>query len=96
MVKKIDNITPGEILIEEFLKPMEISMYKLAKETGVAQIRISDIVNNRRKITANTAIRFARFFGNSPDFWLGIQNGYDLEEEERNNSKVFQAIHQYA
>ena len=92
---KIDNITPGEILLEEFLKPMNISMYKLAKETGIAQIRVSEIVNNKRKITANTAIRFSKFFGNSPDFWLGIQNGYNLEEENINNSNIFKGIHKY-
>jgi len=96
MLKRIDNITPGEILWEEFLKPMNISMYRLAKETGISQIRVSEIVKNKRKITANTAIRFSLFFGNSPEFWLGIQNGYDLEEENIKNSKLFEEIHKYA
>jgi len=81
MNKKISNIFPGEILEEEFLKPMNITAYRLAKETHLAPTRIPEILRNRRKITANTALRFSRFFGNSPDFWLGIQIEYDLREE---------------
>ncbi len=91
---KIHNITPGEILLEEFLKPVGITMYRLSKEIGVPQIRISNIINNKTKITPDTAIRFSMFFGNSAEFWLGIQNSYDLEELQVNKSK-FEHINKY-
>jgi addiction module HigA family antidote len=78
---KIPNITPGEILLEEFLKPFKISAYRLAKETRTPATRISQILKGNRKISVDTALRFSRFFGNSADFWLGIQNEYDLREE---------------
>ncbi len=78
---KLKNIHPGEILNEEFLIPMGISAYRLAKETHIPQTRISEILKGNRKITADTALRCARYFGNSPKFWLGLQNDFDLEEE---------------
>jgi len=78
---KLPNIHPGEILSEEFLKPMDISAYKLAKSVGISQTRISDIIHGKRRITADTALRFAAFFGTSTQFWLGLQNSYDVEEE---------------
>jgi addiction module HigA family antidote len=78
---KLKNIHPGEILNEEFLIPLKISAYRLAKETFIPQTRISEILKGNRKITADTALRFSRFFGNSPKFWLELQNDYDLEEE---------------
>ena len=84
VMNKLKNVHPGEILDEEFIKPMNITAYKLAKETNIPQTRISEIIHGRRKITADTALRFSRFFGNSPQFWLGLQNDYDLEEESRN------------
>ncbi|MBE7439072.1 MAG: HigA family addiction module antidote protein [Spirochaetales bacterium] len=83
-MKRIRNIHPGEILSEEFLTPMGISAYRLAKETGMPQTRIGDIIHGKRSISANTALRLARFFGVSPQFWLGLQNDYDLEEQKRN------------
>lgn len=75
----LDNIFPGEILQEDFLKPMNISAYRLAKETHIDPKRISDIIHGRRAISADTALRFSKFFGNSPQFWLNLQNHYDLE-----------------
>jgi addiction module HigA family antidote len=81
-MKKLQNIHPGVILTEEFLKPMKITAYRLAKETHVAQTRISEIIHKKRSITPETALRFSRFFGNSAEFWLGLQNDYDLEEEK--------------
>ena len=72
-------IHPGEILNEEFLKPMNISQYRLAKSIGVDPRRIHAIVHGERSITAETALLFARFFGNSAAFWIGLQNQYDLE-----------------
>jgi antitoxin HigA-1 len=80
-MKKIENITPGEILFEEFLKPLNISAYRLSKDTGMPATRISQILKGRRRITADTALRLSRYFGNSADFWMGIQNEYDLREE---------------
>ena len=69
-----------EILIN-FLKPLNISAYRLAKETHLDQTRISEIIHKKRAITADTALRLAKFFGNTPQFWLGLQNDYDIEEE---------------
>ncbi len=82
---KIRNIHPGEILSEEFLKPLKISAYKLAKDIGVPQTRISMIVKGERSVTADTALRLSKYFGNSSKFWLGLQNDYDIEESEKNN-----------
>ncbi|HEY5125605.1 MAG TPA: HigA family addiction module antitoxin [Ignavibacteria bacterium] len=79
-MKKLKNIHPGEILLEEFLKPLEISAYKLSKEIGIPQTRISEIIKGKRGITADTALRLSFYFGNSAKFWLGIQDDYDLEE----------------
>jgi addiction module HigA family antidote len=81
-MKTIKNIHPGEILLEEFLIPMEISAYRLAKETFIPQTRISEIVKGKRRITADTALRFSKYFGTSAKFWLGLQDDYDLEEEK--------------
>jgi len=80
-MKKIPNIHPGEILKEEFLIPFNISAYKLAKETKIPPTRVSQILKGRRSITADTALRFSRYFGTTPDFWLGLQIEYDLREE---------------
>jgi addiction module HigA family antidote len=82
MAERIPNVTPGEILKEEFLNPMNITAYRLAKDTGMPATRVSQILKGRRRITADTALRFGRYFGNSADFWLGIQDEYDLRAEE--------------
>lgn len=82
-MERIPSVTPGEILLEEFLIPMNITAYKLAKDTNVPATRISQILKGNRKITADTALRFSRYFGNSADFWLGIQDEFDLREEKR-------------
>ena len=78
---KLKNIHPGEVLLEEFLIPMEISAYKLSKDTGIPQTRVSQIIKGNRRVTADTAIRFSRYFGNSAKFWLGLQDDFDIEEE---------------
>ena len=78
---KLKNIHPGEVLLEEFLIPMEVSAYKLSKDIGIPQTRISEILKGNRRITADTALRLSKYFGNSPKFWLELQNDYDLEEE---------------
>lgn len=79
---KLKNIHPGEVLAEEFLLPMGITAYRLAKETFLPQTRISEIIKGNRRITADTALRFSIFFGTSAKFWLGLQDDYDLEEEK--------------
>jgi antitoxin HigA-1 len=81
-MSKLDAITPGEILDEEFIKGFGISAYKLAKETKIPATRISEIIKGKRKITVDTALRFSRYFGNSAEFWLNIQNDYDLRVEK--------------
>ena len=80
--KKLPPIHPGEILIEEFLKPMGISQYRLAKDTSVPPRCINEIVHGKRAITADTALRLGRFFKMSPQFWLNLQTRYDLEVTE--------------
>ncbi len=80
-MKKLKNIHPGEILKEEFLIPLEISAYKLSKDIGIPQTRISTILNGTRRITANTALRLSIYFGTTAKFWLGLQDDYDIEEE---------------
>lgn len=80
-MEKPNNIHPGEILLEEFLIPLSISAYKLSKDINIPQTRISEIINGRRRITADTALRLSNYFGNSAKFWLGLQDDYDLEEE---------------
>ncbi len=80
--KKLPPIHPGEILMEEFLEPMEISQYRLAKNISVPPRRINEIVHGKRSITADTALRLGRFFGMPPQFWLNLQTRYDLEVTE--------------
>jgi addiction module HigA family antidote len=82
-MRKIGNIHPGEILLEEFLKPMGITAYRLSKETKIDQTRISEIVRGKRSISVDTALRFAKFFGNSPEFWINLQNHHDIQEKKR-------------
>lgn len=79
--EKLHNIHPGEVLKEEFLVPLNISAYRLAKDINIPQTRISEIIHGKRSITADTAIRFSKFFGTTAEFWLNLQNLYDLEEE---------------
>jgi addiction module HigA family antidote len=79
-MEKLKNIHPGEILLEEFLIPLEISAYRLSKDLKIPQTRISEILKGNRRITADTALRLSLFFGNSAKFWLGLQDDYDIEE----------------
>lgn len=80
-MNKLPNIHPGEILNEEFLKPMNITAYRLSKSIGIPQTRTSQIIKGKRGITADTALRLSKYFGTSPKFWLGLQDDYDLEEQ---------------
>ncbi len=80
MEERLPPIHPGEVLLEDFMKPLGISQYRLAKDIGVPALRISQIVRGKRAITADTAMRLARYFGTSPDVWLRLQARYDLEK----------------
>ena len=94
MAKKLAPIHPGEILLEEFLEPMEITQYRLAKDISVPPRRINEIVHGKRAITADTALRLARFFGTSERFWLNLQIRFDLEvEKDRLSGKLEQQVH---
>jgi addiction module HigA family antidote len=82
MADKLLPVHPGEVLLEEFIKPMKLSQNRIAIDIGVDARRINEIVLGKRSVTADTALRLARYFGNSPQFWLGLQNQYDLDIAE--------------
>ncbi len=95
-MEKLSNIHPGEILYYEFMETFGISAYRISKDLKISQTRISEIIKGNRRITADTALRLSKYFGNSAKFWLGIQNDYDIEERrkvkenELNNIKRFE------
>jgi len=94
---KLAPIHPGEILMEEFLKPMEISQYKLAKDINVPARRINEIVQGKRSITPDTALRLSKFFGLSERFWMNLQARYDLEiEKDKLKDRLDEEVHVYA
>lgn len=94
-MKKLRNTHPGEILLEEFLLPLEISAYKLSKDIGIPQTRVSAILKGARRITADTALRLSIYFGNSAKFWLGLQDDFDIEEERNEKKAELTAIKQF-
>jgi addiction module HigA family antidote len=94
-MKKFANIHPGEVIDKEFLRPLNISAYRLSKEINLPQTRISEIIKGKRRVTADTALRLSKYFGNSPQFWLGLQNDYDLEEESNILKTELNKIHRY-
>ena len=97
MSKKLHPIHPGEILLEEFLNPLEISQYRLAKEISVPARRINEIVLGKRAITPDTALRLSLFFGLSERFWMNLQTRYDLEmEKDRLENRLAKEVHVYA
>ena len=92
--RKVSPIHPGEVLMEEFLKPMGISQYRLAKDISVPPRRINEIVHGDRCITADTALRLGRYFGISPQFWLNLQSHFDLaQEEDRIGDRLTREVH---
>lgn len=96
-MKKIQPIHPGEILFEEFLKPMNISQNQLGNDLGVSPRRINEIVHGKRSITADTALRLSVYFGNSASFWMGLQMDYDLETaEDLSSQKILKEVKQLA
>ena len=94
-MKRLANIHPGEVLKEEFLNPLKISAYKLAKDLKIPQTRISEILKGKRRITADTALRLSNYFGNSAKFWLGLQNDYDIEEQYYAKEEELKSIKSY-
>jgi antitoxin HigA-1 len=86
-------VHPGEILLEEFLKPLSVSQYRLAKEIGVPARRVNEIVHGQRRISADTALRLARFFGTSERFWINLQARYDIEVERDRLGNALDNIH---
>ena len=91
-MSKLKNIHPGEVLKEEFLDPLGITAYRLSKDTFIPQTRISEILKGRRRVTADSALRFAKYFGTSAKFWLGLQDDFDLEEEGINKKSELDEI----
>jgi len=97
MEEKLAPVHPGEVLLEEFLKPMELSQNRLAIDMGVPSRRVNEIVLGKRRITADTALRLARYFGMSPQFWLGLQMDYDLDiEEDKLGKRLDREVRPYA
>ena len=95
-MERLPNIHPGEVLKEEFLDPMGVSAYRLAKDIGIPQTRVADIVHGRRRVTADTALRLGKYFGVSARFWLGLQDDYDLEEEMDQKGEEIEQIATHA
>jgi len=93
-MKKIPNLHPGEILFEDFMKPLKLSQYRVAKDINVGPIRINEIIHGKRAISADTALRLAKYFGNSAQFWLNLQAHYDLEDvKEKLAGRLDQEVH---
>ncbi len=95
-MEKLANVHPGEILLQEFLEPLKISAYRLSKDLKIPQTRISQIIKGRRRITADTALRLSKYFGNSAKFWLGLQDDFDIEEGKLNKENELKEIKKYA
>jgi len=91
-MERLANIHPGEILLEEFLIPLNITAYRLSKDIDIPQTRVSQIIKGRRRITADTALRLSSYFGNSAKFWLGLQDDFDLEEGTMVNNDSLKRI----
>ncbi len=89
---KLKNIHPGEILSEEFLIPFNVTAYKLAKDIEIPQTRVSEIIKGNRRITADTALRLSKYFGNSAKFWLGLQDDFDIEEQISTKGSLLKSI----
>jgi addiction module HigA family antidote len=95
-MKYLRNIHPGEVLTEEFLTPLGITAYRLSKDVGIPQTRISEIIKCRRRITADTALRLSKYFNNSAKFWLGLQADFDIEDGKSHIKKELSLIKQFS
>jgi len=94
-MEKLANIHPGEILYHEFLEPLKITAYRISKDLKIPQTRISEILKGNRRITADTALRLSKYFGNSAKFWLGIQDDFDIEEGQEIKEAELNEIKQF-
>jgi antitoxin HigA-1 len=94
-MEKLANVHPGEVLNFEFLEPLKISAYRLSKDLQIPQTRISQIIKGRRRITADTALRLSKYFGNSAKFWLGLQDDFDIEAERAKKKVQLDEIKTY-
>ena len=94
-MQKLANIHPGEVLLYEFLQPLEITAYRLSKDLSIPQTRVSQIIKGNRRITADTALRLSIYFENSAKFWLGLQDDYDIEEEKENKEADLKEIKKF-
>ena len=94
--KRLKNVHPGEVLEEEFLLPLEITGYRLAKDIGVSATRVSEICRGKRAVSADTALRLAKYFGTTAKFWLGLQEDHDLEEQRHLNAAALSKIEPFA
>lgn len=94
-MRYLKNIHPGEVLKEEFLEPMGISVYRLSKETGLSETRLSQIIKGNRSITAETAVKLGKFFGVPEEFWMNLQAFYDIEEAQKLHKKEIESIHSF-
>jgi addiction module HigA family antidote len=92
-MRKLKNIHPGEILKEEFLDPMGVTVYRLSRETGLSQTRLSQIIKGERSITAETALKLGKFFNVPAEFWMNLQSLYDIEEAQKQYRKELKSIH---
>jgi addiction module HigA family antidote len=92
-MRKLKNIHPGEILKEEFLDPMGVTVYRLSRETGLSQTRLSQIIKGERSITAETALKLGKFFDVPAEFWMNLQSLYDIEEAQKQYRKELNSIH---
>lgn len=92
-MRHLKNIHPGEVLKEEFLDPMGISVYRLSKETGLSQTRLGQIIKGKRSVSAETAVKLGKFFGVAAEFWMNLQSLYDLEEVKKHHRKEIESIH---
>lgn len=92
-MRQLKNIHPGEVLKEKFLHPMGISVYRLSKETGLSQTRLGQLIKGKRSLTAETAVKLARFFDVLPEFWMNLQSFYDIEEAQKRYKKDLKSIH---
>jgi addiction module HigA family antidote len=95
-MRRLKNIHPGEVLKEEFLEPMGITVYRIAKETGLSQTRIAQIIRGERGITAETALKIGKFLGTGPEFWMNLQTLYDIEEVAKQKKKEVAAIRPFS
>ena len=91
-MRQLRNIHPGEVLKEEFLKPMGISVYRVSKETGLSQTRLGQVIKGKRAMSAETAVKLGKFFATPPEFWMNLQSLYDIEDARKRYKKDIESI----